>query len=50
LQALSPPERIGLRDKLPQGLVGEFDQATSWKVQNLDGRLKRLDERLRRGR
>jgi len=50
LQALSQPERIGLRDKLPQGLVGEFDQATSWKVQKLDGRLKQLDERLRLGR
>lgn len=50
LRALSQPERIGLRDRLPQGLVGEFHQATSWKVQKLDGRLKQLDERLRLGR
>jgi hypothetical protein len=50
LRALSPPERIRLRDKIPEGLLGEFDQATSWKVQNLDGRLKQLDDRLRRGR
>jgi hypothetical protein len=48
LQALSPPQQIALRDKLPPGLVGEFDQATSWKVQTLGGRLKQLDERLRR--
>lgn len=50
LQSLAPPERIGLRDKVPQGLIGEFDQATFWKIQNLDGRLKQLHERLRRGR
>ena len=50
LQSLTPPERIGLRDKLPKGLIGEFDQATFWKIPNLEGRLKQLDERLRRGR
>lgn len=50
LQSLTPSERISLRDKLPQGLVGQFNQAMVWKIQNLDGRLKQLDERLRRGR
>lgn len=50
LRALPQLERIGLRDRLPQGLVGAFNQAASWKVRKLDGRLKQLDERLRVGR
>ncbi|WP_420132482.1 hypothetical protein [Rhodopseudomonas sp.] len=50
LQALSQLERIGLRHKLPQRLLGIFDQATAWRVKKLEGRLKQLDERLHLGR
>jgi hypothetical protein len=50
LQPLSTAEITSLRDKLPRPLIGTFDQATSWKIQNLDGRLLELAERVRRAR
>lgn len=48
LQASSPPDIAILRSRLPRRLVGIFDQARSRRFPTLTGRLKILDDRLRR--